>query len=232
MNRRARAEENRYLAASHSHTALVAGALSSRFVIGFVAQASVLVALVAVGGAMNLASKSKIEPFVFILEKATGLTYALGQAQRFFDTDPSVRAKADRAALFQFFADQRLVTADAWLQDAAIRRVYKMVDVADPAYEQLQGWYRRKGEAPFERAAHMMVHIEPIALLPLTQTTWQFDWLEVVTTRTGSPRQQIRMRATAEVYHREPTSETTVDDERANPSGVFVKTFSITPLEM
>jgi type IV secretory pathway TrbF-like protein len=227
-----RAKANRYLASSRSHTALVAGALSSRFLLGFVAQASVLVALVAVGGALNLASKSKIEPFVFILEKNNGLTYALGQAERLLDTDSSVRAKADRAALYQFFADQRLVTADAWLQDAAIRRVYKMVDEIDPAHEQLQTWYRRKGESPFDRAATIMVHIEPIALLPLTQTTWQFDWLELVTTRTGAPQQQIRMRATAEVYHREPTSETTTDDERANPPGLFVKTFSITPLEI
>lgn len=232
MNRRARTEANRYLAASRSHTALVAGALNSRFLIGVLAQASVLVALVAVGGAMNLASKSKIEPFVFVLEKSTGLTYALGQAERLLDTDSAVRAKADRAALYQFFADQRLVTADAWQQDAAIRRVYKMVDQADPAFQQLQTWYRRKGEAPFDRAASVMVHIEPIALLPLTQTTWQFDWLEIVTTRTGAPLQQLRMRATAEVYHREPTSETTVDDERANPPGLFVKTFSITPLEI
>lgn len=227
-----RAEPNRYLAASRSHTALVAAALSSRFIVGFVAQASVLVALVAVGGMANLSSKSKIEPFVFILEKTTGLTYALGQAERFFDVDSSVRAKADRAALFQFFADQRLVTADAWLQDAAIKRVYKMVDAADPAFEQLNAWYRRPGEAAFERAATIMVHIEPIALLPLTATTWQFDWLEIITTRTGTPKQQLRMRGTAEVYHRESTSETTTEDERANPGGLFVKTFSITPLEM
>jgi type IV secretory pathway TrbF-like protein len=224
--------QNRYIEASRSHTALVAGALSGRFLLGFLAQACVLIALVAVGGALNLASKSKIEPYVFVLEKQTGLTYALGQAERLFDADASIRGKADRAALYQFFADQRLVTADSWLQDAAIKRVYKMVDQADPAYQQLQSWYLRKGEAAYERAASIMVHIEPIALLPLTQTTWQFDWLEIVTTRTGAPRQQIRMRATAEVYHREPTSETTVEEERVNPPSLFVRTFSITPLEM
>lgn len=227
-----RVEANRYLDASRSHTALVAAALSGRFLLGFVTQASLLIALVAVGGALNLASESKIEPFVFVLEKTTGLTYALGQAERFFGVGDEIRDKADRAALFSFFADQRLVTADAWLQDSAIRRVYKMVDQADPAHQKLQTWYRRSGEAPFERAASMMVHIEPIALLPLTQTTWQFDWLEVVTTRSGAPLKNIRMRATAEVYHREPTSETTVEDERANPPGLFVRTFDITPLEM
>lgn len=232
MSRRARAEANRYLAASRSHTALVAGALSSRFLIGLLALSSVLVALVAVGGALDLASKSKIEPFVFILEKKTGFTYALGHAERLLNADDSIRAKADRAALYQFFADQRLVTPDAWLQDAAIRRVYKMVDEADPAHAQLMTWYRRKGEEPFERSASIMVHIEPIALLPLTQTTWQFDWLEIETTRSGAPRRQLRMRATAEVYHREPTSETTVEDERANPPGLYVRTFSITPMEL
>jgi type IV secretory pathway TrbF-like protein len=232
MKRRARTEENRYIAASRSHTALVAGALSGRFLLGFVAQASLLVALVAVGGALNLASKSKIEPFVFILEKATGLTYALGQAERLFDAGSSIREKADKAALYQFFADQRLVTADSFLQDASIRRVYKMVDPADPAYEQLQTWYRRPGLSAFERAASVMVHIEPIALLPLTQSTWQFDWLEVTTTRTGAPLSQIRHRATAETYHREPTADTSVEDERANPPSLFVRTFSITPLEM
>jgi type IV secretory pathway TrbF-like protein len=229
---RKRKEENRYLAASLSHTALVAGALSARFVMGFAVQASLLIALVAVGGALNLASKSKIEPFVFVLEKTTGLTYALGQAEQFFGVGDDVRDKADRAALFQFFADQRLVTADAWLQDAAIRRVYKMVDQNDPAFQKLQTWYRRPGETAFERAASIMVHIEPIALLPLTKSTWQFDWLEVVTTRSGAPLKQIRMRATAEVYRREPTSETTVEETRANPSHLFVKTFDITPLEM
>jgi type IV secretory pathway TrbF-like protein len=232
MKSRARVEENRYLAASRSHTALVAAALSSRFLIGALAQMSVLVALIAVGGALELASKSKIEPFVFVLEKKTGLTYALGPAERLLNGDESLRAKADRAALYQFFADQRLVTPDAWLQDAAIRRVYKMVDAADPAYEQLQSWYRRPGLTAFERAASVMVHIEPIALLPLTQSTWQFDWIEIETTRTGAPLRQLRMRATAEVYPREPTSETTVEDERANPTGLFVRSFAITPLEI
>lgn len=232
MSRSKRTEENRYIAASRSHTALVAGALSTRFVNGFLGQAGILVALVSVGVVGNLASKSKVEPFVFVLEKRTGLTYALGQAERFFGIGHEVRDKADRAALFQFFADQRLVTADAWLQDAAIRRVYKMVDQNDPAFQKLQTWYRRPGETAFERAASIMVHIEPIALLPLTQTTWQFDWLELVTNRSGAPLKQIRMRATAEVYHREPTSETTVEEERANPPGLFVKTFDITPLEM
>lgn len=232
MSRKKRLEENRYIAASRSHTALVAGALSSRFVSGFIGQAGMLVALVSIGVVGNLASKSKIEPFVFVLERQTGLTYALGQAERFFGVGDAVRDKADRAALFHFFADQRLVTADAFLQDAAIRRVYKMVDQNEPAYQKLQAWYRRPGEAAFERAASIMVHIEPIALQPLTQKTWQFDWLEVITTRSGAPLKQIRMRATAEVYHREPTSETTTEDERANPTGLFIKTFDIVPLEM
>lgn len=232
MTRRTQSEVNRYLAASRSHTALVAAALSGRFVLGVIAQACVLVALVAVGGALNLASKSKVEPFVYVLEKQTGLTWALGQAERLFDADESVRHKSDKAALYQFFADQRLVTPDAWLQDAAIRRVFKMVDQSDPAYEQLQTWYRRPGESAQERAASVMVHIEPIALLPITKTTWQFDWVEVTTTRNGAPRSRTRMRATAEVYHREPTSETTVEDERWNPPSLFVKTFSITPLEI
>lgn len=232
MSRQRRTEVNRYIAASRSHTALVAAALSGRFLSGLFTQTSLLVALVAVSVAGNLASKSKVEPFVFVLEKSTGLTYALGQAERFFGIGDSIRDKADRAALYTFFSDQRLVTADAWLQDAAIRRVYKMVDQTDPAYEKLNAWYRRPGETAFERAATSMVHIEPIALLPLTQTTWQFDWLEIVTTRSGAPLKQIRMRATAEVYHREPTSETTVEDQRFNPPGLFVKTFDIVPLEL
>lgn len=226
-----REEVNRYLDASRSHSALVAAALNQRFLLGIVVLLSLILALVGLGGALQLAGQSKLEPYVFVLEKSTGLSWALGKAERLFDSDDSLRAKVDQAALFAFFDSLRLVTPDAWQQDQAIKKVYSMVDEADPARRQLDTFYKSQGNSPVELAQSIMRHNQPISLLPVTQTTWQYDWIEVVTNRDGSSRAESRKRATAEVYHREPTSETTVAEHRANPSALFVKSFHIVQLE-
>ena len=107
-------------------------------------------------------------------------------------------------------------------------RLYSMLAPSDPATAKMNDWLNGTEESsPFKRAAREMVSIEIASVLPQTPDTWQVDWIETVRDRQGVAKGlPFRMRALLTLYTVAPTAQTTEEQVRNNPLGIYVRDFS------
>ena len=215
--------ENPYLTARRSWNEHVGAVVSSRQTWQVIGILSLLIALASVGGMAYIGSQSKFVPYVVQVDKL-GQAAAIAPAQTAAPADKRVI----EASVASFIADARLVTPDVALQRKAIFRVYSMLANNDPGAAKMTEWLSATEESkPFERAKQETVSIEITSALPQTPDTWQVDWLETTRDRQGLLKgQSFRMRALVTVYVVEPTHNTTEEQIRNNPLGIFVRDFS------
>ena len=188
-----------------------------------VAIAALLVALVAVAGVVHIGSQSKFVPYVVEVDKV-GEVRAVQAADVARPADPRVI----HAYLAKWINDARMVTPDVEVQRGAIFRVYALLAPNDAATARVNEWYNRDEEAsPFKRAEKETVAIEIASAIPQSEETWQVDWIETTRSRDGAIKgEPMRMRALITIYLVSPTPNTTEEDIRKNPLGIYIKEFS------
>lgn len=184
---------------------------------------SLLIALASVGGIIHIGSQSKFIPYLVKVDKL-GQAVAVAPAHRTSVNDQSVIS----ASMASFVHDIRLVTPDVALQRRAIFHVYSMLSANDAATAKANEWLNgSEDSSPFKRAATETTSIEIESALPHTVDTWQVDWIETVRDRQGSLKgKPIRMRALISVYTMPTTPQTTEEQIRNNPLGIYVRDFS------
>jgi type IV secretion system protein VirB5 len=98
----------------------------------------------------------------------------------------------------------------------------------DPGTARMNEWLNGTEESsPFKRAALETVNIEISSVLSQSPETWQVDWVETTRDRQGIVKgQPARMRALVNVYVVEPTPNTTEEQMRNNPIGIYIREFS------
>lgn len=215
--------ENPYLAARRNWNHHLGSVISARQNWQLVAVLSLLIALASVGGVIHVGSQSRFVPYVIEVDKL-GQALAVAPAQSAATAD----IRVIHAAVASFVSDLRLVTPDVALQRKAVYRVYAMLAANDPATVRATEWLGGTDESsPFKRAARETVNIEIISVLPQTPETWQVDWTETVRDRQGVIKDKpSRMRALVTVYTVPPTPQTTEEQIRNNPLGIYVRDFS------
>ena len=215
--------DNPYLNARRSWNEHVGAVVASRQAWQLLAVLSLLVALAAVGGMVHVASQSRFVPYVVEVDKL-GQPVAVAPAQQAAAADQRVV----RAAVASFVGDARLVTPDIALQRKAVYRLYSMLAANDPATAKANEWLNGTDESsPLKRAARETVSTEIISALPQTADTWQVDWTETVRDRQGVLKAPpFRMRALLTVYTVAATPQTTEEQLRNNPLGIYVRDFS------
>jgi len=215
--------ENPYLSARRSWNDHVGSVVASRQTWQAVALLSLLIALASVGGMVYLGSQSRFVPYVVEVDKL-GQAMAVAPAERAAPVDQRVV----HAAVAAFISDLRTVTPDVALQRKAIFRVYAMLSSADAATAKSNEWLNgTEDSSPFKRAAKETVSTEIVSVIPQTPDTWQVDWVETVRDRQGVVKgQPYRMRALVTVYTVPATPQTTEEQVRNNPLGIYVRDFS------
>lgn len=215
--------ENPYLAARRVWNEHVGAVVSSRQTWQVVGILSLLIALAAVGGMIHIGSQSKFIPYVVEVDTA-GRSVAAGPVEAAAKADPRII----HAAVAEFVSDARMVTPDVALQRRAVFRVYAMLSPNDPATAKMNEWLNGTPEAnPFRRAEKEMVSVEVKAVLPQSPDTWEVDWVETTRDREGVLKgKPVTMRALVTVYTTEPTSQTSEEQLRKNPMGIYVRDFS------
>lgn len=215
--------DNPYLAARRSWNDHVGSVVASRRLWQIVALLSLLIALASVGGVVYIGSQSRFVPYVVEIDKL-GQAMAVAPAQRAAAVDQRVV----HAAVAAFMSDLRTVTPDVALQRKAIFRVYAMLSSADAATAKSNEWLNgSEDSSPFKRAARETVSTEIVSVIPQTPDTWQVDWIETVRDRQGIVKgQPARMRALVTVYTVPATAQTTEEQIRNNPLGIYVRDFS------
>ncbi len=221
--RRSGENDNPYLNARRTwndHTGSIA---SSRNLWQIVAILSLMIVLAAVGGVIHIGSQSKFVPYVVQVDKL-GEAVAVSRA----DVATAVDPRVIHASVAAFITDLRLVTPDIALQRRAIFRAYAMLSPNDPATAKTNQWLNGTEDSnPFKRAATETVSIEIISVIPQTPETWQVDWKETTYDRQGTvAKPPSRMRALLTIYSVESTANTTEEQIRNNPLGIYIKDFS------
>lgn len=214
---------NPYLSARRTWNEHLGGVVSSRQTWQIVGILSMLIALAAVGGITYIGSLSKFVPYILEVDKL-GELRAVGIAERVPRADPRVI----HATVAQFISDARLVTPDIALQRNAVFRIYARLAPNLPATNKMNEWLNGTAEAsPFKRAVKEIVSTEIVSVLPQTPETWQVDWQETVRDRQGVAKgEPYRMRALVTVFQDAPTAQTTEEQIRNNPMGIYVRDFS------
>ena len=221
--RRSGENENPYLAARRTWNEHVGSVVSARQTWQLLSILSLLIALAGVGGIIHIGSQAKFVPYVVQVDKL-GQALAVAPAERAAPAD----VRVIEAAVASFISDARLVTPDVALQRKAVFRVYSMLAPHDPATARMNEWLNGSEESsPFKRAAKETVSIEVASVLAQTPETWQVDWLETTRDRQGIVKgQPFRMRSLVTIYVVEPTTETSEEQMRNNPLGIYVRDFS------
>lgn len=221
--RRQGESENPYLAARRTwndHTTAVAATRNMWQLIGILA---LMIALAGIGGMIHVASQSRFVPYVIEVDKL-GQAIAVAPAQVAAAADPRVV----RAAVAAFISDIRMVSPDVALQRRAVLRLYTMLAANDAATAKANQWLNgTDNSSPFKRAASEMVNVDIASVIPQTADTWQVDWVETARDRQGVMKDApFRMRALVTVYTVAPTPQTTEEQVRDNPLGIYIRDFS------
>ena len=228
-NGRRRGEaENPYLAARRTWNDHQGSVVSQRQTWQVIGILSLLIALAGVGGAISIGSQSKFIPYVVQVD-ALGQVLASGPVEAADKADQRIV----RASVSEFVGDARLVTPDVALQRKAVFRVYAKLAPNDPATAKMNEWLNGTEDAsPFKRAAKEMVSVEIKSVLPQTPDTWQVDWVETTRDRQGTVKGiPATLRALVTTYTADTTPQTSEEQLRNNPMGIYVRDFSWSRLQ-
>ncbi len=215
--------DNPYLSARRSWNDHMESVAASRNMWQILAILSLMITLAAVGGIIHIGSQSKFIPYVVQVDHL-GEAIAVARADMAAPADPRVI----HASVASFINDLRMVTPDIALQRRAIFRAYAMLSSEDPATAKTNVWLNGTDtSSPFKRAANETVNIEIISIIPQSPETWQVIWQESVYDRQGHPKEpSFMMRALLTIYSIDSTANTTEDQIRNNPLGIYVRDYS------
>lgn len=214
-----------YLNARRSWNSHVGSLIASRTLWQAMALISLLIAFAAVGGVVYIGSQSKFVPYVVEVNKL-GEAMAVAPAKQADKVDQRVV----RASVAEFIVNARTVTPDIAMQRRSIFKLYAYMPTGSAATRKMTAFLNGSPETnPFKRAEKQTVNVEIVTAIPQTASTWQVDWIETQRTRKGEPMgKPYRMRALLSVNSQPMPPDTTEDQIRLNPLGVYISDFSWT----
>jgi type IV secretion system protein VirB5 len=124
-----------------------------------------------------------------------------------------------RYALSEWVTNLRLVTPDGILERSAVEKVYDMISSGSPAETVVSDFFR--GEPPQIRAQSQTVHVDVNTVLPISEKTYQVEWVEVTRDLQGKVLLEQRWKGAFTFV----VSSSPRNDERSsrlNPIGLYV----------
>ncbi|GAM65487.1 conjugative transfer protein trbF [Vibrio ishigakensis] len=178
---------------------------------------SLIVAALAVAGAGYIGAQSKIEPFVIGIKNGDEI---IGVAS--VNELPTKQLDALKVKeLERFVVDLRSVLVDVNAADRAVRRAWSKLIPNSPAQTQISETFNQ--ENPFERAKRELVKVEIQSTLPISDNTWQVEWIETLTDPKGALIDTPRFKATINTRTVQPSNKTQM---KQNPLGFWIETFN------
>lgn len=173
---------------------------------------SALVALVATCGMVWQAARSRVIPFVVLVD-SLGRPIASGLAEQASVGDDRLR----RAVIQAWIENVRLVTTDGIAQRRAIDHVYAYIASGTNAQAFISDFYR--DDPPFKRAQTGTVSVEVKTVLPTTDRTFEVDWVETARDLFGGVKSTDHWKGSFMIALNSPTEER---QARINPLGLYV----------
>jgi len=173
---------------------------------------SALVALVATCGMVWQATRSRVIPFVVLVD-SLGRPIASGLAEQASVGDDRLR----RAVIQEWIENVRLVTTDGIAQRRAIDHVYAYIASGTNAQAFISDFYR--DDPPFKRAQTGTVSVEVKTVLPTSDRTFEVDWVETARDLFGGVKSTDHWKGSFMIALNSPTEER---QARINPLGLYV----------
>jgi type IV secretion system protein TrbF len=181
-----------------------------------IAMLCALAALVAVGGVTWLSARSRIVPFVVLVD-SLGRPLASGIAEQATVSDDRLK----RASVLAWVENLRLITTDGIAQRKAIDHVYAQIASGSEAQTFVGEFYR--SAQPFKRAQTETVSVEVNSVLPTSDRTFEVDWVETTRDLYGTVKATDRWKGSFSIALNPPTDERLA---RINPLGVYITNVS------
>jgi type IV secretion system protein TrbF len=171
-----------------------------------------LIALLETGGLLWMSARSRVLPFVVLLDHL-GRPVASGIAGETSSNDDRVK----RATMFTWVENLRLVTTDGVAQRKAIDFVYAHIANGSSAEAFINDFYR--SDPPSKRAQTQTVSIEVQSVLPTSDRTYEVDWVETTRDLYGAIKATDHWKGSFTIAINPPSDERLA---RINPLGVYV----------
>jgi type IV secretory pathway TrbF-like protein len=168
--------------------------------------------LVQTVGLIILSMRSKVVPYVVAVD-SLGRQVAAGAAEE----SPQADDRLKRAAIFEWVADLRAITADGIAQRKAIDRVYARIANGSQAMTVVNDFYR--AAPPQNRAQTETVSIDVQSVLATTDRTYEVEWVETVRDLNGQVKSEDHWKGAFTIVINPPTDERLI---RTNPIGMYV----------
>ena len=171
-----------------------------------------LVALLATSGMVWLSVRSRIIPFVVLID-SLGRPVLSGLAEQTSIGDDRLR----RAVIQAWVENLRMVTTDGIAQRRAIDLVYSQIASGTSAQTFISDFYR--DDPPFKRAQTGTVSVEVKSVLPTSDRSFEVDWIETSRDLYGNVKSADHWKGTFTIALNPPTEER---EARINPLGLYV----------
>lgn len=171
-----------------------------------------LTALFETGGLLCISARSRVLPFVVLLD-SLGRPVASGFAGETTTNDDRVK----RATIFSWIENLRMITTDGIAQRKAIDFVYAHIANGSSAEAFINDFYR--SDPPSKRAQTETVSIEVNSVLPTSDRTYEVDWIETTRDLYGGIKAKDHWKGSFTIAINPPTDERLA---RINPLGVYV----------
>ncbi len=179
----------------------------------FIAVLAMLVAAVAVGGAIYLASQTRFIPYIVEVDQL-GRAHAKGTATKASKLD----VRIVQAAISDIHENWRNVTMDVEVQKKRVFKLYAHLSTASAAFTTMNTHFQRND--PFKRAVSELVNIEVTSVLKIGEDNWQTEWTETTNNRKGKViNQQYFQSAMKVTYTRETDDQKEINK---NPTGIYI----------
>ena len=206
---------NPYLAARQEWNERYGSYIAQAYAWRLTALIALVVAAVATGGLVMIASQNQVVPYVVKVDKL-GSAIAVTRADRAEHPGEPVIV----AQLARWVTAVRSVYVDAGAQRALVKEGYAMINRRGDAFGALNDYMR--DHDPFERAKTETVAVEVESVLPISGDSWRLEWREDVRGRDGARLSSSQHQATVNISFNPPTDEATL---RINPSGLYINAF-------
>jgi type IV secretion system protein VirB5 len=167
-----------------------------------------------VGGNIYQSSQSHLIPYVIEIGQL-GMPVNAGFPNEASKADPRIM----KALIGSFISDLRSVIADASAEKIGITRAFHFLREGDPAHATIVEFLTQDETNPFKRAEVTTVTVQVNSALPITEKTWQLEWLEIERNRQGLETGKSQMKAMLTVAMAETTDESVLAH---NPIGLFI----------
>jgi type IV secretory pathway TrbF-like protein len=220
LSKSSAASENPYLAARREWNERYGSYIRQARIWQVMAFMSLGLATLSTGYALWIRQNTTYQPFVIAIDKI-GMPAFAGFPERIEYADRRVIQNL----LADFVGNFRTVTTDGAVLKHNVERLYGYLITGDPATNKLTSYFRTEGQDPFVRALTETVSVQVRSIVPLSETSYQIDWIEIVRKPSGDEKTRIAMRGVAQVQIVPPQSEAVI---RVNPIGLYVKDFDWT----